>query len=244
MVEKRRFLDVWLIESNTVYREVPFNVVTDWVQQSRLQPDDMLRPSGTKEWLRVGDSPEFTPYVPRPEPTRVEDQAEALEPVQVEFAWKRRRDEEDDDVDMIPLIDVSLVLLIFFMLSAAGAGTAAFIDTPSAERGLVSSSPNLVWVGIDLDGNNDPIFSIGQEDRPAEKADRNIHSISELLKRLDERLKEPVRLQVTIRAHKEVESGLVRDLTADLTRRRLPDPANGRKGIVDAKYITVSEGGS
>ncbi len=31
MAEKRRFLDVWIIESNTVYREVPFQVVADWV---------------------------------------------------------------------------------------------------------------------------------------------------------------------------------------------------------------------
>ena len=29
MAAKRRFLDVWIIETNTVYREVPFEVVTD-----------------------------------------------------------------------------------------------------------------------------------------------------------------------------------------------------------------------
>ena len=65
MTEKRRFLDVWIIESNTVYREVPFSVVADWVQQGRLLEDDMLRPSGTAEWFRVGGSPEFATYVPR-----------------------------------------------------------------------------------------------------------------------------------------------------------------------------------
>ena len=30
--------------------------------------DDMLRPSGTKEWFRVGASPDFSPYLPKPTP--------------------------------------------------------------------------------------------------------------------------------------------------------------------------------
>ena len=44
MTAPKRFLDVWIIESNTVYREVPFTVVADWIQQGRLLEDDMLRP--------------------------------------------------------------------------------------------------------------------------------------------------------------------------------------------------------
>src|SRR5437588_1905 len=106
MAEKRRFIDVWIVESNTVYQEVPYAVVCDWVQQGRLLADDMFKPSGTKEWFPLGGSPDFTPYLPRPEPFRVEDEAEALEPVELDFAWKKPHDIEDDDVDMIPLIDV------------------------------------------------------------------------------------------------------------------------------------------
>ena len=54
MAEKRQFLDVWIVETNTVYKEVPFTVVTDWVQQGRLLANDMLKPSGTKDWQRLG----------------------------------------------------------------------------------------------------------------------------------------------------------------------------------------------
>ena len=89
MAEKRRFLDVWIVESNTVYKEVPFTVVIDWVQQGRLLEDDKVKPSGTAEWFRLGGSPDFAPYFPHPEPFRAEDQAEALEPVHLDFAWKR-----------------------------------------------------------------------------------------------------------------------------------------------------------
>src|SRR5579872_6880707 len=100
---QRRFLDVWIVESNTVYREVPYTVVTDWVQQGRLLDDDRLRPSGTPNWQRLGDIPSFAAFLPKIDPQRVEDQAEALERVEVDFAWKPRHEDDDDDVDMIPL---------------------------------------------------------------------------------------------------------------------------------------------
>src|SRR4051794_28206754 len=143
--EKRRFLDVWIVESNTVYREVPYTVVTDWVQQGRLLDDDRLRSSGTADWQRLGDQAAFAAFLPKVEPNRVEDQAEALEPVQVDFAWKPRSDEEDDDVDMIPLIDISLVLLIFFMMTAAVGGAAALIPTPPARFTKLIAEPEIIW---------------------------------------------------------------------------------------------------
>src|SRR5712692_3964456 len=103
MAEKRRFLDVWLVESNTAYREVPFTVVTDWVQQGRLLENDMLRPSGTAQWFRLGGMPAFAAYLPKSPPFRADDKAEALAPVQLDFGWKRKHEEEEEDVDMIPL---------------------------------------------------------------------------------------------------------------------------------------------
>src|SRR5262249_38706271 len=86
---KRRFLDVWIVESDTVYREVPYEVVTDWVQQGRLLDDDMLRWSGQAEWFRLGSMPAFKAYMPRVETDRANDQAEALEGIHVDFGWKR-----------------------------------------------------------------------------------------------------------------------------------------------------------
>ena len=39
MADKKRLLDVWIVGINMVYREVPFAVVTDWLQQGRLLVD-------------------------------------------------------------------------------------------------------------------------------------------------------------------------------------------------------------
>jgi biopolymer transport protein ExbD len=238
MTEKRRFLDVWIIESNTVYREVPFTVVADWVQQGRLLEDDMLRPSGTAEWFRVGGSPEFSPYLPHAEPYRVEDQAEALEPVELDFRWKKPHPDEDEDVDMIPLIDVSLVLLIFFMLTASGAGVAAFIPTPPAEYGAISGNSEEVQLNINLEGeggDRKPVFSLSVGNQIRDDKDRDLQSVDELLSRLKAHLdKTRERVEVTINAHPDVKSGLVRDLTAALES----EPFRGR---ILQKFLGVSE---
>ena len=230
--QKKRFLDVWLVEPNTVYREVPFTVVADWVSQSRLLPDDMLRPSGTAQWFKVGASPDFAPYVPRSQPYRVDDQAEALDAVQLDFAWKRRHEDEDEDVDMIPLIDVSLVLLIFFVMTLAGAAASAVnINTPGAVNGR-RTPDELIYVGITLDDDRQPVYSLGVGKR---RAEINTGSLPELLRTLDAKLKEEgERREVTIKAEKRVEEGVVLDVLVELSKR---------VDKVSRKWVTVSEKG-
>jgi hypothetical protein len=36
MAKKPQVFDVWVVETNTVYKQVPYTVVTDWAQQGRL----------------------------------------------------------------------------------------------------------------------------------------------------------------------------------------------------------------
>ena len=227
MAEKRRFLDVWIVDSNTVYREVPFTVVADWVQQGRLLEDDKLCPSGTQQWARVGDTPEFKPYLPRPEPFRSNDQAEALEPVNLDFAWKKPRSDEDDDPDMIPLIDISLVLLIFFMMTASGVGIAGMIATPATEYGTTTEKTDTVMIGINLE-NDEPVYSLAVGNKAPAPEDRDLRTQQDLLDRT------PGRVEVNINAHKDVKSGVVRDLTAALSKPEF------RRHIQD-KYIGVSQ---
>jgi biopolymer transport protein ExbD len=218
MAEKRRFLDVWIVESNTVYREVPFTVVADWIQQGRLLEDDQLKASGTAAWSRIGDSADFSAYLPRPQAFRSEDKAEALERVELDFSYKNRHVEEDDDVDMIPLIDVSLVLLIFFMLLSSGASFASSIPVPGAKYPDVARvNPEEVTVGIDLKDGQE-VYSVGLGNKPSPDAsDRDIQSYDELKGRILNKLSGEGATEVTINANGDVRSGVVRQLTADLT---------------------------
>ena len=57
MAEKRRILDVWLVENNVVYRDVPYTVATDWIQQGRLLGEDRVRAAGGPKWYRLDAAP-------------------------------------------------------------------------------------------------------------------------------------------------------------------------------------------
>ncbi|MBI3410218.1 MAG: biopolymer transporter ExbD [Planctomycetes bacterium] len=150
MADKKRLLDVWIVEINTVYREVPFAVVTDWLMQGRVLPEDRVRLAGGKTWHALDKVPVFAPYLPQPAPVAADDQAEALEPVDLGFDIPTRTEEEDEDVDMIPLIDISLVLLIFFMMTASiSSGVFANINTPAARHKLDIIAEGSYWVGIE-----------------------------------------------------------------------------------------------
>jgi biopolymer transport protein ExbD len=216
MSAPRRFLDVWIVESNTVYREVPYTVVVDWIQQGRLLEDDMLRPSGTAEWMKIGSTPTFAPYVPKEEPQRVDDQAEAYEPVALDFVWHKRHDDEDDDVDMIPLIDVSLVLLIFFMMTTSGAAASVLIQTPVTQNAEIAEGSGTVWIGIDLNDPQNPIpsYSFGTPKDGTIKNNLTQEQCLDQLEQYLDKLLEPVEL--TIHAHEQLKAREVRSLTVKL----------------------------
>src|SRR5215472_15531348 len=119
---------------------------------------------------------------------------------------------------MIPHIDVSLVLLIFFMLTATGVAAAALIPTPPAEFADVAENPENVVIGMNLTGDGDAVvYSLSEGAKPPEEGNRDLKTREELLQRLDELLaKRSNAAEVTINAHKDVKSGLVRQLTVQL----------------------------
>ncbi len=227
MTTKNRFFDLWIVESNTVYREVPYSVVTDWLQQGRLLVSDKARPSGSGDWHELGQLPEMAVYLPRREEHRAEDMAESLEPVELDMAWKRRTEDDDQDVDMIPLIDVSLVLLIFFMMTST-VGTLASMDVPEVHHvpTFVSSDP--LWIGIEpnkKDKDGPAVYSIGQGGGSALADDKNL-DFEAMLRQLDAKLATLGSVeQLTIRGDKSIQSGAIKRLRGELEGRK-------RKGLI------------
>src|SRR5207247_5154121 len=119
-------------------------------QQGRIVGGDRVRPEGGGNWDLVSASPLFATYLPRPaaQPA-AEDRAEALEPIGFDIPSSRPQLGEDEDVDMIPLIDISLVLLIFFMMTASvSSGILSPIVTPPARDKLDVIIQNSHWAGI------------------------------------------------------------------------------------------------
>jgi len=60
MPESQPILDIWILEANMVYKEVPFPVAVDWLQQGRVLETDKVRVAGSEEWQRIADVPAFT----------------------------------------------------------------------------------------------------------------------------------------------------------------------------------------
>jgi biopolymer transport protein ExbD len=236
MAEKQRSLDVYIVETKTAYREVPYAVVTDWVQQGRLLESDMLRPSGTQQWTPILSMPDFAVYLPKPEPYRAEDKAEALEPVEVDFNWKRPAPEEEGDVDMIPLIDVSLVLLLFFMMTASVAGAAALVNTPEAQFGTQRGDPKMYSINITPANDGTPLYALSQGDQvPTKEKNETELTEAQVVQLLDQRLaseSEPV--DVNIKADRSLPFEVVKHLTVALEARH-------GKGLIRAIHAGVSE---
>jgi biopolymer transport protein ExbD len=236
MSEKRRLLDVWIVDTKTVYRDVPFTVVTDWVQQGRLIESDMVRPSGSKEWAPLVSRPDFAVYLPKPEPYRAEDKAEALEPVEVDFTWKRPSPEEDGDVDMIPLIDVSLVLLIFFMMTASVATAAALVNTPEAHYGTQLGDPKMYAINITRALDGTPLYALRQGDQsPVKENGESDLNEAGVLQLLDERLRaENGPVDVSIHADRALPYEVVKKMAVALEIRHA-------KGLIRRMHAGVSE---
>jgi biopolymer transport protein ExbD len=218
---KKFFFDVWLIQGNMVYRSVPYEVVTDWIQQGRLLTDDRIRPTGTEEWFELGRVPAFAGFLPAPEPLRTDAAAESLEPMESSFSWGKKGEEEEADPDMIPLIDVSLVLLIFFMLTSAVASSASVpIPLPALGEGAtLESNPRVIWIGIEYASENQPPryrMTFSDQQNPVTKTDL---SEDQVLKTIEDILQVVSNVQeIRVAADKRLAFDLIKHMSVELER--------------------------
>jgi biopolymer transport protein ExbD len=218
-----RLLDVWIVDLNKVYTGVPFTVVTDWLQEGRLLATDRVRMAGKQKWHPVEAVPALTPYVPRVQPLTADDRAEAEEPIELGLESAKVQEAEDDDVDMIPLIDVSLVLLIFFMMTTAiSSGVFSPIATPAAKHQLASISADMLWIGIDnkIDASaKEKVawFSLGKDKEKTQYLVDPTLDGEAVLKELASLLKsQEGEVKVRLRADKSLPIEAIKGVTLDL----------------------------
>jgi biopolymer transport protein ExbD len=212
--------DVWLTAAGRAYQAVPYEVLADWLQQGRVVPDDRVRPAGASQWLSVAEVPTLAVYLPVPSPTVPEDRAEALEPLDLGVHVRHRRLDDEDDVDMVPLIDISLVLLIFFMMTTTVAGGAARIDVPPTRFAHLSNDRETLWVGVDLGPSSNPVYSLAEGGQAPVAGDQRLN-LREVIDKLRSRLQARAAgrtLSVRVAAHHRLPIEVVQGLMAELTR--------------------------
>jgi biopolymer transport protein ExbD len=238
MGDNRRLLDVWIVETNTAYRSVPFETVANWLQQGRLLGEDRVRPAGTQDWFQIDSIRALTPYVPKLEPQRVEDPAEALEPVEAEFSWRRPSDLEEDDPDMIPLIDVTLVLLIFFMMTAAvQSGVFGPIDTPPAQHQLTTIKEGTYWVAIDRDAKGSVRYALGKDDKQVHPTGLEMAPVLAALKKELDQVRGEVR--VSLRADQQLPIEVIKGMTLELQHLESQINAERDRGKMDRVKLQI-----
>jgi biopolymer transport protein ExbD len=218
--------DVWILATNTVYKGVPFGVVSDWAQQGRLAANDKLRNAGTNEpWVTASEHPIITDYLfVKSEPPAAKPGA-AYEPVEMDVAWKRRVEEEESDPDMIPLIDVSLVLLIFFMMTATVAVSSPIAVPQMKNVADLKGDPNSLLIKIDKRPNGELEYSLSLGNKPVEANAAGLQTLTGILGVLDAKLSEllardPKAPEVHIACHEELPSDRVQDLANELEKRK------------------------
>lgn len=233
MNETKSF-DVWFLRDNTVYKEVPYHVVLDWVQQAKLGPGDMLKPSSSETWVKVSEQTLIEPFVPQPEPTRVGDAAEALEPIELDFNWKKRHDDDDEDVDMIPLIDISLVLLIFFMMTTTVAAISRIAVPNMANAVKIDTDADILRVDVDL-VNGKAVYGLAKGIAAPKGDNADLADEAALNERLEVVLAEyTIPPKVRIAAHGELEYHQVDRIMNLLDRLR-------NQGKIAQYHIEVNE---
>ncbi len=178
--------------------------------------------------------PLFEAYLPKPELQRVGDVAEALEPIELDFNWKRHADDEDDDVDMIPLIDISLVLLIFFMMTTTVASISR-IQVPTMENATkIDTAKDILRIDIDMvDGK--PAYAFAKGTAAPAAADANLPDEVRLFVPFDTSLvaySSPPKVRVA--AHGELPYEVVERIMNLLDQRRI-------QGMIENYHIEVNE---
>ena len=255
MPKPPKAFDVWFVAANTVYKAVPYNVVADWAQQGRLAGTDMVRPTGTKDaWVQVSANELLADYLPLPAVAHVEPApAENLIPAEVvggesqppagptvelpepEPGPTASRFEEDDEVDMIPLIDISMVLLVFFIMIQA-AGALAPVDVPEMRyAGQLSNDPEAITITIEKLNTENVYYSVRVGNVSPKPGHDLLPTPEAAIKALNEALVGATRPpEVRIACRKELPRERVYELRRELEPLR-------RRGVINSIVATVVE---
>ncbi len=229
MASRAENFDVFLLIADTVYKGVPYHVVCGWVEQGRAGADDKLRPAGsTAPWMRIADHPMVSDFLPKKFVPRAvvatavgsvpHEPADAIETDR----WKKTPDDDDDDVDMIPLIDVSLVLLIFFMLTTAVSSVSPVRVPGMKNAGKLSKDPDALTIFIDKRPSGDVFYGVATGAGSPSKENANLQSVGDLSDRLDSILRSvPRPPEVRIACNVELRRAYVKQVAQDLERRRV-----------------------
>ena len=134
---------------------------------------------------------------------------------------RRHRRKQMAEINVVPLIDVMLVLLIVFMITAPLITQGVKVDLPQADAEPVENSDELTLV-VSIDDEGNYFVSLGEEDNPEPVP---LERIGEDVSKI---MNQNPAVPVFLEADQSVSYGLVMSLMSTL----------GDAGVADVNLIT------
>lgn len=136
--------DSWSLKKTSIdrtYKSLPLETLQTWIIEARIDPDDLLMGPGDKTWRRADEIPEIAKYF------APEGGGEVI--TGGTFGSRQlfgQKGEGELAVDLTPFIDITFLLLIFFVVTAQFQNQAMKIDPPKAENTSAAKQEKLVLV--------------------------------------------------------------------------------------------------
>ena len=205
----RRLLELKVVSLDRTYGPVPLETLVHLATEGRIAPQDLVRPAGTQPWCRVDEVPALAAALPRR--AAGELPGEGGEDLDLEDAaggsWTPRRagrQYEEPAMEMAPMIDVTLLLLIFFMLTNTLANPSP-MDVPTALHGRGVNMEGQQLILIDQQGE----YYLGDRARPENLAP----SLDALAREVQQNAEHSqTAMDVIVSAHKQARYVQVRQL--------------------------------
>jgi biopolymer transport protein ExbD len=226
MSEER--LDLKVVRTGREYSGLPKSQILQWMREKRVIGDDLVKPHGARNWMKVSMAPELLSPDAAAKPRektaawKTEPASEpSTEPIDsgtydlgIEAPARARprrrlRVLEDSVLDMTPMIDVTFQMLIFFMFTNQLANPVP-IAAPEAVYGKGVLSDGKQVVLIDQEGR----YYLGESARE-ESAEPSLDSAIQKITENASVSESP--LEVIITAHKESKHAGTRELMQRLS---------------------------
>jgi len=151
----RRAMELKVVSLDRVYGPVPWDKLVQLAQQGRISAEDLVRQAGTEAWSRVDEVPALAASLPQPSLVLTDEGGAAVELDADAGAagalLPAKKPSEDVEMDMAPMIDVTFLLLIFFMLTNSLANPSP-MDVPVAVHGRGVTLEGQQLLLIDTEG--------------------------------------------------------------------------------------------
>jgi len=127
-------------DSGQVYKDLPLATLQQWILEARIDAQDPVKGPGMADWAQAGAVPELLRYF---SPQRVGSDLISSADVGNPFG---SRDEEELVMDLTPFIDITFLLLIFFVVTAQFQQQSMRVNPPEAKHTASRRQEKLIVV--------------------------------------------------------------------------------------------------